>query len=81
MNSYWIIIVSEIGAVMTFRKIIGLGTILVIPIVIKRFQPISKEIFKGGVKAGERIKEMAAVVKEDFEDIIAEAQIEIKNRK
>lgn len=66
---------------MTLRKIIGLGTILAIPIVIRRFQPVSKEIIKGGVKVVVRIKEMAGIVKEDFEDMITEAKTEIMNQK
>ncbi|HKJ33448.1 MAG TPA: DUF5132 domain-containing protein [Balneolales bacterium] len=62
------------------KKIIGLGVLMSVPLVIKRFRPIRREVIKGGVKIGEHIKEMAAVVGEDFEDLMAEVRMEIREK-
>ncbi|HKJ45494.1 MAG TPA: DUF5132 domain-containing protein [Balneolales bacterium] len=63
------------------NKILGLGTLLAIPILMKRFRPIEKEIVKGAVKVGEHFREMAAITGEDFEDLMAEVRMEMNKTK
>lgn len=62
------------------KKIIGLGVLVSIPLLMKRSGPIKKEILKSGIKVGENIKEMTAVIGEEFEDLIAEVRMEMKNK-
>ncbi|NKC12051.1 MAG: DUF5132 domain-containing protein [Gammaproteobacteria bacterium] len=44
-------------------------------------RPVAKTMIKGGALMGEQVKAIAAGVKEDFEDVTAEAFAEIEARK
>ncbi len=61
--------------------VIGAAAVLLAPLVISglaRFtRPLAKTTLKGGLIAWERIKELSAETKEDFEDLSAEVQAEI----
>ena len=61
------------------KKIIGWGVLISVPFLIKRFRPIRREVIKGGVKIGEHLREMAEAAGEDFEDLMAEVRMEMKN--
>ena len=63
------------------KRIIGLGVLMSVPLIIKRFRPIRKEVIKGGVKIGEHFREMAAKAGEDFQDLMAEVHMEMRNTK
>jgi len=60
---------------------VGLGTVILAPVVIPALagvaKPLAKEIIKGGLVAFEKGKVLVAEAKETLEDLAAEAQAEI----
>ena len=60
---------------------VGLGTVILAPVVIPALagvaKPLAKEIIKGGLVAFEKGKVLVAEAKETLEDLAAEAQAEM----
>jgi hypothetical protein len=64
---------------------IGIGTVILAPVIIPVItgvaKPLVKEIIKGGLVLVEKSRVMAAEAKEALEDITAEAQAELSEQR
>ncbi|MCT7951940.1 DUF5132 domain-containing protein [Ancylothrix sp. C2] len=57
--------------------VVGVGAVLLAPILIPVGKPIAKAAIKGGLAAYEKSKGVFAEVGEAFEDLVAEAKAEL----
>jgi len=59
----------------------GIGFALFAPLLSKQARPALREIVKGGIKAGRYVTKLSSQVKEDVEDLTAEAKADLDKSK
>jgi hypothetical protein len=59
----------------------GLGAAILAPLISQSARPALREIVKGGIKAGRYAQKLGSQIKEDVEDLTAEAQADLDKNK
>jgi hypothetical protein len=59
----------------------GIGFALFAPLLSEQVRPALREIVKGGIKAGKYVTKLSSQIKEDVEDLTAEAKADLDKGK
>jgi hypothetical protein len=58
----------------------GVGFALLAPLFAEQARPALREIVKGGIKAGKYVQKLSSQIKEDVEDLTAEAKADLDKK-